>query len=315
LRSDPLLVVIVGPTGSGKTALSIELATRFAGEIVNCDSVAIFREFSIGTAKPTAQERSRAVHHLFDVFEPTAHTTAGQYARMARSAIQEIRLRGALPIVVGGTGLYLRALLEGLFPGPERSEELRLRLRRRSGEKGSQHLYRILARLDWTMAQRIHANDIPKLIRAIEVCLRTRRPMSEQWNLGRDTLRGFRILRIGLNPNRAELYERINRRVEKMFATGLIEETRELLTSYGPRAYPFASIGYKQVLAFLDGDFDQESAIAAVQQAHRNYAKRQMTWFRREPDVVWIEGFGDNAPVQQQAMSLIEQNLRLDEQR
>jgi tRNA dimethylallyltransferase len=164
------------------------------------------------------------------------------------------------------------------------------------------------------MAQRIHGNDVPKLIRAIEVCLRTRRPMSEQWNLGRDALQGFRILRIGLNPVRADLYERINQRVETMFAGGLIEETRELLTRYGPRAHPFASIGYKQVLAFLHGEFDQASAIAAVQQAHRNYAKRQMTWFRREPGVTWIEGFGDNALVQQQAVSLIEKNYRLDEQ-
>lgn len=314
MKSDPLLVVIVGPTGSGKTALSIELATRFAGEIVNCDSVAMFREFSIGTAKPTAEERSRAVHHLFDVLEPTSYTTAGEYARMARTVIQEIRLRGALPIVVGGTGLYLRALLEGLFPGPERSEELRQRLRRRAGEKGAGHLHRMLARLDRAMAARIHANDVPKLIRAIEVCLSTRQPMSEQWTLGREALQGFRILRIGLNPPRAELYDRINGRVERMFAAGLVEETRELLTRFGPRAHPLASIGYKQVIGLLDGDFDPESATSAVQQAHRNYAKRQMTWFRREPDVIWIDGFGDNPLVQQASVSLVEKQLGLDQQ-
>lgn len=309
MSANPLLVVILGPTGSGKTSLSLELARRFHGEVVNCDSVAIFREFSIGTAKPTAEERASAAHHLFDVVDPTAYTTAGEYARMARSVIQEISTRGALPIVVGGTGLYLRALLEGLFPGPERSEELRHRLRRRARERGPRHLHRILERLDATTAQRIHVNDIAKLIRAIEVCLRTRRPMSEQWNLGRNALRGFRILRIGLNPVRAQLYERINRRVERMFASGLIEETKDLLTRYGEAAYPLASIGYRQVLGFLRGEFDRESAIAAVQQAHRNYAKRQVTWFRREPDVIWIEGFGDDAELQARAAAEVASNL------
>jgi len=218
-------------------------------------------------------------------------------------------MRGALPIVVGGTGLYLRALLEGLFPGPERSEELRHRLRQRSREKPPQYLHRMLERLDPTTAQRIHVNDIPKLIRAIEVCLRTRRPMSQQWNLGREGLQGFRILRIGLNPARAQLYERINRRAERMFASGLVEETRELLTRYGEAAYPLASIGYKQVLELLRGELSQAQAIAAVQQAHRNYAKRQMTWFRREPDVIWIEGFGDDAGIQQRAVALVEKNV------
>ena len=167
----------------------------------------------------------------------------------------------------------------------------------------------MLERLDATAAQRIHVNDIPKLIRALEVCLRARRPMSEQWSLGRDALRGFRILRIGLNPLRAQLYERINRRVERMFASGLVEETRGLLTRYGEAAYPLTSIGYKQVLGLLRGGLDQARAIAAMQQAHRNYAKRQMTWFRREPDVIWMEGFGDDVLIQQRAVALVDKNL------
>ena len=304
-----MLVVILGPTASGKTALSLELAAAFHGEIVNCDSVAIYREFSIGTAKPTPEERTRAPHHLFDAIEPTAYTTAGEYARRARGVLGEIRARGALPIVVGGTGLYLRALIEGLFPGPERSEELRERLRSRAGEKSPAYLHRILQRLDPSAASSIHPNDVPKVIRAIEVCLHSRRPMTEQWALGRDPLRGFRILRIGLDPARAQLYERINRRVREMFERGLIEETRDLLAKYGEANRPLASIGYKQVVELLQGELDREAAIATVQQAHRNYAKRQMTWFRREPDVDWFPHFGDQAEIQAQASRLLARNL------
>jgi tRNA dimethylallyltransferase len=307
--TDPLLIAILGPTGSGKTALSLELATRFHGEIVNCDSVAIYREFFIGTAKPTAEEQVRVPHHLLDEVEPTSYTTAGEYSRKARKVIQQIRERGALPIVVGGTGLYLRALLDGLFPGPERSEELRERLRGRVSEKGAPHLHRMLRRMDSKAAEKIHANDVPKLIRAIEVSLSAKQPMTEQWERGRDALQGYTILRIGLDPDRALLYERINQRVEKMFAAGLIEETQRLREKYGDAARPLAPIGYKQVVQLLRSELDLRQAIAAVQQAHRNYAKRQMTWFRREPEVEWIAGFGDEAGVVEQAAGLVEKRL------
>ena len=305
---DPLLVVILGPTGSGKTALSLELASRFHGEIVNCDSVALYCEFRIGTAKPTPEEQARVPHHLLDVIDPTGYTTAGEYARMAREVIQEINGRGALPIVVGGTGLYLRALLQGLFVGPERSEELRERLRARAMEKGPEHLHRILRRLDGNAAGKIHANDVPKLIRAIEVCITARRPITEQWKAGNDPLRGFRILRIGLDPDRSRLYERINERVRKMFSAGLVEEARELREKYGERARPLTSIGYKQVVQLLNGELDRAAAIRAVQQAHRNYAKRQMTWFRREPEVIWFTDFGDRAEVIAQAILVAREN-------
>jgi tRNA dimethylallyltransferase len=302
---DPLLVAILGPTGSGKTALSLELATRFHGEIVNCDSVAIYREFCIGTAKPTAEEQARVPHHLLDIVEPTGYTTAGEYARNARNVIEEIRGRGALPIVVGGTGLYLRALLDGLFPGPERSEDLRERLRARAREKGTGYLHRILRRMDPKAAAKIHANDVPKLIRAIEVSLSTKQPMSQQWERGRNPLRGFTILRIGLDPDRALLYDRINRRVEKMFDADLVEETRHLREKYGDDARPLETIGYKQAIQHLRGELDLKQAIAAVQQAHRNYAKRQMTWFHREPEVEWIAGFGDETEVGEKAAVLV----------
>ncbi|HET9408818.1 MAG TPA: tRNA (adenosine(37)-N6)-dimethylallyltransferase MiaA [Candidatus Sulfotelmatobacter sp.] len=298
---EPLLVVVLGPTASGKTALSLALAERFAGEIVNCDSVAMYREFQVGTAKPSPEQRARAPHHLFDFVDPTGEITAGEYARVARPVLKEIHSRGHLPILVGGTGLYLRALLEGLFAGPQRSDALRERLRERAARNGSAHLHRILLRLDRAAAEKIHANDIPKLIRAIEVCLASRKKMTELWQRGRDPLRGFRILRLGLDPRRDTLYERINRRAERMFESGLIEETQALLKKYGETARPMSSLGYKQAVQLLRGQSTRDEALHAAQQAHRNYAKRQMTWFRREPDVEWLKGFGDEDELQKEA--------------
>jgi tRNA dimethylallyltransferase len=306
IQAEPLLVVIVGPTASGKTALSLSLARKFNGEIVNCDSLAMYRGFDIGTAKPTADERKRTPHHLFDFVDPTQYMTAGEYARQARHVLMEIKLRGHLPIVVGGTGLYLRALLEGLFPGPQRSEGLRDRLRASAARRGPNHLHGVLQRLDRATSEKIHANDAPKLIRAIEVCLASREKMSELWQQGRDPLKGFRILRLGLDPDRAELYERINLRASRMFEAGLVEETQTLLNKYGLAASPLASLGYKQAVQFLRGELIREQALQAAQQAHRNYAKRQLTWFRREPAVTWLKGFGEDVEMQRAAISRIE---------
>ena len=304
-RMEPLLVVILGPTASGKSALAVHLAQQFGGEIVSCDSVALYRHFEIGTAKPTREQRALVPHHLLDVAEPDRPFTAGEYARRARIVTGEIAGRSRLPIVVGGTGLYLRALLEGLFPGPQRSEDLRRRLRARAAERGLPHLHRVLARLDAEAATKIHANDLPKLVRAIEVCLASRAPMSELWKeRGRDELQGFRVLRIGLNPSREKLYDRINQRARHMFADGLVEETKVLLERY-PGVAALNSLGYNQAAQFLRGELTREQAIAAAQQGHRNYAKRQMTWFRREPHVHWLEGFGDEPEIAQQAADLI----------
>jgi tRNA dimethylallyltransferase len=298
-------VVVLGPTGSGKTALSLALAERFDGEIVNCDSVAMYREFEIGTARPSLAERARVPHHLLDFVDPTACMTAGEYARQARGLLEQIRSRGRLPIVVGGTGLYLRALLEGLFPGPQRSEKLRERLRQRAQKKGSTYLHRVLRRLDAAAARRIHTNDTPKLIRAIEVCLRSRQPMTEGWKQGRSSLEGFRVLRLGLNPGRDPLYERINRRAQQMLDAGLIKETERLLAKYGDAAWPLRSLGYQQVVQLLRGEMESEAVLQAIQQAHRNYAKRQMTWFRREPEVLWLPGFGDDPEIERQALAQV----------
>lgn len=301
---DPLLVVVLGPTASGKTPLSVALAERLHGEVVNCDSVAMYREFEIGTAKPSASDRAHVPHHLLDYVDPTCYITAGEYARLARQTLAGIRSRKNLPIVVGGTGLYLRALLDGLFPGPQRSEELRDRLHQRVEQNRPGYLHKVLRRLDPDAAAKIHANDIPKLIRAIEVCLASRQKMTDMWKRGRDPLTGFRILRLGLNPNRDALYARINQRAERMFEAGLVDETRRLLAKYGATARPLASLGYKQALQMLRGEIAPETALQAAQQAHRNYAKRQMTWFRCERNVVWLEGFGDDPAIQQKALAL-----------
>ena len=305
----PLLVVVLGPTASGKTALSLALARRFHGEIVNCDSVAMYRDFEIGTAKPTPAERAEVPHYLVGFVDPLSDVTAGEYARLAREAVRDIAGRGFLPIISGGTGLYLRALLQGLFAGPQRSEPLRERLRGRAARRGGEYLHRVLRRLDSAAAGRIHANDVPKMIRAIEVCLGARRPMTELWQDGSEPLSGFRILRLGLNPEREALYVRINRRAEKMFDEGLIAEAEALLAKYGPEARPLASLGYKQALQFLRGEVDREAGLRAAQQAHRNYAKRQMTWFRREPEVQWLAGFGDQAEVQTAAIVSVSSHL------
>jgi tRNA dimethylallyltransferase len=307
---DPLLVVILGPTGSGKTTLSLALAQRFHAEIVNCDSVAMYREFEIGTAKPTAAQRQQVSHHLLDFVDPTDFITAGEYGRRAREVLAQLKDRGALPIVVGGTGLYLRALLEGLFPGPQRSDELRARLRVRAEAQGNQFLHGILSRLDPAAAAKIHANDVSKVVRAIEVCLASRRPMSELWKQGQAGLQGFRIVRLGLDPERQRLYPRINLRARRMFEGGLVDETAGLLKKYGNAAQPFNALGYKQAIQLLKGEINLETAIQAAQQAHRNYAKRQMTWFRREPEVKWLKGFGDEEAILARAMELIAVQLQ-----
>jgi tRNA dimethylallyltransferase len=309
--SAPLAALLLGPTGSGKTALSLALGERFRGEIVSCDSVAVYRGLDLGSAKPTAAEQARLPHHLIDVADPGEPFTAGDYSRMARAALNEISARGRLPIVTGGTGLYLRALTEGLFDGPSRDAELRTRLQQSAERHSSNWLHRILSRLDPATAARIHANDTPKLIRAIEVCLSARQPMSQVLaapETRNAPLTGFRLLRIGLNPPRAALYEQLNARCAAMFAAGLVDETRSLLARYGP-VPSLDSLGYRQARAVVEGALSPDEAIAQAQQGHRNYAKRQLTWFRREPGVHWIEDFGGAASTIEAVAGLISAQL------
>jgi tRNA dimethylallyltransferase len=314
---DPLVVLLLGPTGSGKTALSLALGEQFNGEIVSCDSVAVYRGMDLGTAKPTAAERAHLPHHLIDVADPDQPFTAGEYSRQARAALKAIAQKGRLPIVTGGTGLYLRALAEGLFPGPTRQADLRERLERSRQRHGDPWLHRLLTRLDPASAARIHANDVPKLLRAIEICIAARQPLSQllsDQETARDPLTGFRLLRIGLNPPRKALppreglYDRLNQRAAAMFSAGLVEETRALLARYGP-VKALDSLGYRQAAAVLNGTLTPPAAIEAAQQGHRNYAKRQLTWFRREPEVHWLEDFGDQPETLRAAAALVRANL------
>jgi len=316
-HTEPLtpLLVVAGPTASGKTTLALALAEQFSGEIVSCDSVAVYRGMEIGTAKPTLSERSRVPHHLIDIAWPNESCTAGDYSRLARDAIRGIAQRNRLPIVAGGTGLYLRALLDGLFPAPPRREPLRQKLRQRAELRGSIHLHRILTRLDPAAAGLIHANDTPKLIRAIEVTLSASKPITRQWEQPRDPLSGFRILSFGLNPPRAELYARIDRRAAHMFGPpqqggGLVEETAQIIARYGEECRPLTSLGYAQAVALLRGEITREQAIAQAQQGHRNYAKRQLTWFRKDPTLHWLPGFGSDKETIQQASALVAQHLK-----
>jgi len=288
------LLVVAGPTASGKSTLALELAVRFQGEIVNCDSVQLYRGLDIGTAKTPAGQRRGIPHHLLDVLDPAELTTAGDYSLRAREVLREIAGRGALPIVTGGTGFYLRALLDGLAEGPSRDEPLRARLNRMES-RHSGRLHRLLRRLDTEAAARIHARDLNKLIRALEICILSRRPASHLFREGRTPLEGFRVLKFILEPDRKALHERIAVRTREIFAAGLVDEVRGLVErGVSLDAKPFESIGYQEATEVLRGRMSLEQAVEATTIATRQYAKRQITWFRRETGAVPVRGFGDD---------------------
>ena len=295
----PGLVAIAGPTGSGKSSLALHIARHFEGEIVNCDSVQIYRYFNIGTAKLPLAERQGVPHHLIDIADPDEVFTAGDFARAGRKILKEIAGCGHLPVVTGGTGFYLRALIEGLAPGPERDVELRTRLQKRE-ERRAGSLHRILRRLDKPTAARMHPNDVPKVMRAVEICISTRQSATTVFAAGREALEGFRVLRVGLFPDRDQLYARLDLRVEAMFAGGLVDETAAILArGFAETSKPFESIGYKQALQVVRGDLSVKDAVFYAKRATRQYAKRQMTWFRQEPGIEIFRGFGDDPAVVQ----------------
>jgi len=300
------LVAVVGPTASGKSTLGVRLAERLGGEVVACDSTQLFRGFDIGTAKPGIAERRGIPHHLIDVLEPQQEATAGAYRQMAEEVLKDIRRRGRLPIFTVGTGLYLRALVEGLAVVPQRSEEIRERLRASAAEHGAGHLHRVLQKMDSEAAHKIAPADEQKLIRAIEICLLTRKPLSEVHRTGRVPLEGWCAVKVGLMPEREKLKQRIHARTDTMLAQGWEREVKELIASGMPEdAKPFDFIGYRELRAVERGEMELEAARDAIQIATRQYAKRQLTWFRKDSSVRWFNGFGDDAEVQEEILAWV----------
>jgi tRNA dimethylallyltransferase len=309
------LVAIVGPTASGKSALGVKLAEQLGGEVVACDSTQLYRGFDIGTAKPTPTERRGIAHHLIDVLGPNDEATAGGYRPLALQILEDLRQRKRLPVFTVGTGLYWRALLEGLADVPRRSEELRERLRASVQEHPPGYLHRVLKRLDPEAAKKIAPADEQKLIRAVEVCVLARKPISEVHRTGRVPLEGWRVRKVGLMPAREKLNDRIHARTDAMLTQGWMREVQSLLESgLSQDSKPFDFIGYRELRAVLHGEITLEAARGAIQQATRQYAKRQLTWFRKEPGVRWFSGFGDDSRVQAAALEWLHEE-GLEEQR
>jgi tRNA dimethylallyltransferase len=304
------LVAIVGPTASGKSTLAVWLARQLRGEVVACDSTQVYRGFDIGTSKPAMEERQGVPHHLLDVLDVTEEATSGGYRERAIGVLAELREKQVLPIFTVGTGLYLRVLLEGLAEVPLRSEELRERLRVKAAIGRAGHLHRILRRLDAATANKIDPADEQKLIRAVEVCLLSKKPLSELYQSGRKPLEGWRAIKVGLLPERGALYQRVQARTDAMLQHGWLEEVRGWLARGRPQnAKPFAFIGYRELASVLRGETKLEDAREAIQQATRRYAKRQITWFRREQGVHWLAGFGGDALVQEQALEWVQNQI------
>jgi tRNA dimethylallyltransferase len=303
------LVVILGPTASGKSALGITLAEHLGGEILVCDSTQVYRRLTIGTAKVPPSEQHGIAHHLTDIVEPNELFTAGEYRRRALDALEDLGRRNKLPILTAGTGLYLRALLEGLADAPARSEGLRERLRQKAERRGPGYLHLLLARLDGEAADRIARRDTQKIIRAIEIRLLAGRSVGAIHRSGRSGLQGYEVKKIGLVPPRAALYRQIDKRVERMIESGFIEEVRELVSGGMPAdAKAFQFIGYSELRAYLEGSLERAEAIRQIQQATRRFAKRQITWFHKEPGVDWLSGFGDESQVVAAALRIAQED-------
>jgi len=307
----PSVIAVVGPTASGKSALGIEVALHLGGEIINCDSVQVYQEIQIATAKVPFEERKGIPHHLIDFVPPEINYTAGEWAREAIAKIEDIESRGLVPILVGGTGLYLRAWRNPFFPSPQTDEDVRRRINRIRERRGSEYLHRVLERLDPKSAAELYPRDWPRVQRAIEVRLQTGRPMSQQKIERPEPHESARRLRLlVLNPPRAELYQRINERTEKHFAAGLVGEVEALLAQGVPaNSNALGAHGYRRVVEYLEGKRDLPSAIEQTKQDVRNYAKRQLTWFRRELGAQWFEGFGEDPLLMVSVSAAIQENM------
>ncbi len=284
------LVVLVGPTAVGKTAVAIELALALNGEVVTADSMQVYKGMDIGTAKPTPRETKGVPHHLIDVVTPDTPFNVALYRDMAHRVIAEVHARGRVPIVSGGTGLYIRAVLdEFLFPDQGADPALRCRLQEMAAEHGPEHLYAMLVRVDPERAAELHPNDVRRVIRALEVYEVTGRPMSEHIREAKAKSPRYRDVRIGLIRPRSELYERINRRVDEQLRRGLVEEVKTLRSRYPLQDTALQALGYKEIIAFLDGECSLDEAVRRLKRETRRYAKRQLTWFRRDESITWFD--------------------------
>ena len=282
-------IAVIGPTASGKTALGMALAKRFRGEIVSCDALQVYRHMDIGTAKPGPNEREAVPHHMLDLRDPCDDFSAGDYLRLGRETLHAIKERGHIPFVVGGTGFYLRALAEGLFEGPGRSEALRSRMRAIATRRGPESIHRALRRIDPGAAARLAPADAERNIRAYEIYMLTGQTMSWWQSRPRDRLLGYRWLKLGVLWPRQQLYARIDQRVENMFRHDFVEEVRALMAAFPGNCHAFKAIGYRQIAGYLDGKWNLDQAIADTQRESRRYAKRQLTWFRADREIRWLD--------------------------
>jgi tRNA dimethylallyltransferase len=290
----PIVLAVLGPTASGKSALGLALAERYGGEIINCDSTAVYRGFDIGTDKVTMEDRRGIPHHLIDIADPTEVYTAAQFARDAAAVIRDIHARGKLPLLVGGTGFYYRSLTRGLFPGPGADETLRARLDRVAAKRGVECLHRLLQRVDADSAARIMPRDRKRLVRALEVYFSTGRPLTEHFEDTRSLIPDVEVIAVALRLPPALTAERVARRVDQQFARGIVAEVKALLARGVPaEARPFGGLVYRQVMEMLRGVRGEEETRALIEQENRRYARRQLIWFRKEPNLIWFDGPGE----------------------
>jgi tRNA dimethylallyltransferase len=309
----PLVLAVLGPTATGKSALALALAERYQGEVINCDSTAVYRGFDIGTDKLSDEQRRGIPHHLIDIADPTDVYTAAQFARDAERTIRDIHRRNKVPILAGGTGFYYRALTRGLFPGPGADTELRRRLERVAERKGPERLHRMLARVDPESAARIMPRDLKRLVRALEVYRTTGQPLTAHFAATRSLIADCRVIAIALRLPPALTAERVARRVDEQFARGIVAEVTSLLARDVPSdARPFGGLVYRQVMEMLNGIRGEQETRALIVQENRRYARRQLIWFRKEPNLIWFDGPGERPDTLTRVLDAIESAVRRD---